>query len=117
MVARCASEVGHRSRRQLIKPDAGVIRLRPRNALTAEPGSDPYRRIAALERTPRHITLSSILGRTQTSFCLVYLVENEMNAMSKKEADACIEESLVCDDALRIAGAVDYGASPVRTMR
>jgi hypothetical protein len=40
-----------------------------------------------------------------------------MNAMSKKEADACIEESLVCDDALRIAGAVDYGASPVRTMR
>jgi len=25
-----------------------------------------------------------------------------MNPMSKKEADACIEESLVCDDALRI---------------
>jgi len=24
-----------------------------------------------------------------------------MNAMSKKEPDACIEESLVCDDALR----------------
>ncbi len=32
----------------------------------------------------------------------MYLVENEMNAMSKKEPDACIEESLVCDDALRI---------------
>jgi hypothetical protein len=25
--------------------------------------------------------------------CLVYLVENDMNAMSKKEADACVEES------------------------
>ena len=24
--------------------------------------------------------------------CLVYLVENEMKAMSKKEADACVEE-------------------------
>ena len=24
---------------------------------------------------------------------LVYLVENDMNAMSKKEADACVEES------------------------
>jgi hypothetical protein len=23
--------------------------------------------------------------------CLVYLVENDMNAMSRKEADACVE--------------------------
>jgi len=29
----------------------------------------------------------------------VYLVENDMNAMSKKEADACVEESLAYDDA------------------
>ena len=34
-----------------------------------------------------------------------------MNAMSKKEADACIEESLVHDDASI------NGASPVRRMR
>ena len=33
--------------------------------------------------------------------CLVYLVENDMNAMSKKEADACVEESLAYDDAVR----------------
>jgi hypothetical protein len=41
--------------------------------------------------------------------CLVYLVENDMNAMPKKEADACVEESPY-DDA-------DQGASPVRRMR
>jgi hypothetical protein len=34
---------------------------------------------------------------------LVYLVQNDMNAMSKKEADACVEESLAYD-ALRKAG-------------
>ena len=33
------------------------------------------------------------------TICLVYLVENDMNAMSKKEADACVEESLAYDDA------------------
>jgi hypothetical protein len=31
--------------------------------------------------------------------CLVYLVENDMNAMSKKEVDARVEESLAYDDA------------------
>jgi hypothetical protein len=36
--------------------------------------------------------------------CLVYLVEREMIAMSKGEADACTEESLAYDDALRKAG-------------
>ena len=33
------------------------------------------------------------------SIGLVYLVENDMNAMSRKEADACVEESLAYDDA------------------
>jgi len=36
--------------------------------------------------------------------CLVYLVEKDMNAMTTKEADACTEESLAYDDALRKAG-------------
>jgi hypothetical protein len=36
--------------------------------------------------------------------CLVYLVEKEMDAMSKREADACTEESLVYDEALRRSG-------------
>jgi hypothetical protein len=36
--------------------------------------------------------------------CLVYLVEKDMSVMSKKEADACIEESLAYDDDLRKAG-------------
>ena len=30
--------------------------------------------------------------------CLVYLVEKDMSAMTKKEADACTEESLAYDD-------------------
>jgi hypothetical protein len=49
--------------------------------------------------------------------CLVYLVENDMNAMSKKEADACVEESLAYDDALRKAGhfVVAYALQPVET--
>ena len=33
------------------------------------------------------------------SIGLVYLVENDMNAMSRKEADACVEESPAYDDA------------------
>ena len=36
--------------------------------------------------------------------CLVYLVEKDMNAMSKTEADACTEESLAYDEALRRTG-------------
>jgi len=36
--------------------------------------------------------------------CLVYLVERDMSAMTKKEADACTEESLAYDDDLRKAG-------------
>jgi hypothetical protein len=47
----------------------------------------------------------------------VYLVENDMNAMSKKEADACVEESLAYDDALRKAGhfVVAHALQPVET--
>jgi len=36
--------------------------------------------------------------------CLVYMVEKDMNAMTKREADTCISESLAYDDALRKAG-------------
>ncbi len=36
--------------------------------------------------------------------CLVYLVEKDMSAMTKKEADTCVEESLAYDDDLRKAG-------------
>ena len=36
--------------------------------------------------------------------CLVYLVEEDMNALSKREADACTEESLAYDQALRRSG-------------
>jgi hypothetical protein len=36
--------------------------------------------------------------------CLVYLVEQDMNALSKREADACTEESLAYDAALRRSG-------------
>ena len=36
--------------------------------------------------------------------CLVYLVEKDMNAMTKTEADACTEESLAYDESLRRAG-------------
>jgi len=35
--------------------------------------------------------------------CLVYLVEKDMNALSKREADTCTEESLSYDEALRRA--------------
>ena len=36
--------------------------------------------------------------------CLVYLVEKEMDAMSRRESDACIDESLAYDEALRKSG-------------
>src|SRR5262245_23281683 len=36
--------------------------------------------------------------------CLIYLVEKDMNAMTRREADACIDESLAYDDTLRRAG-------------
>jgi hypothetical protein len=36
--------------------------------------------------------------------CLVYLVEKEMSEMTKNESDACTEESLAYDDALRRSG-------------
>jgi len=36
--------------------------------------------------------------------CLVYLVEKEMDTMSKREADTCTEESLAYDEALRRSG-------------
>jgi len=39
-----------------------------------------------------------------TYACLVYLVEKDMNAMTKKEADACTDESLAYDDTLRKTG-------------
>ena len=47
--------------------------------------------------------------------CLVYLVEREMIAMSKGEADACTDESLAYDDALRKAGhlVVAHALQPV----
>jgi hypothetical protein len=36
--------------------------------------------------------------------CLVYLVENEMATMSESESDACTDESLAYDEALRRSG-------------
>jgi hypothetical protein len=36
--------------------------------------------------------------------CLVYLVEKDMDALSTREADACTEESLSYDEALRRSG-------------
>jgi hypothetical protein len=36
--------------------------------------------------------------------CLVYLVEKEMDEMTKKETDTCTEESLAYDDVLRKSG-------------
>jgi hypothetical protein len=49
--------------------------------------------------------------------CLVYLVEKEMYAMTRGEADACREESLACDDALRKAGhlIVAHALQPVES--
>ena len=36
--------------------------------------------------------------------CLVYLVEQDMNTLTKRESDACVGESLAYDDALRKTG-------------
>ena len=36
--------------------------------------------------------------------CLVYLVEKDMYEMTERESDACVDESLAYDDALRKAG-------------
>ena len=49
--------------------------------------------------------------------CLVYLVEKELMAMSKTEADACTDESLACDDALRTSGhlVLAHALQPVET--
>ena len=38
--------------------------------------------------------------------CLVYLVEKDMNALTKRETDACVDESLAYDDALRKTGSL-----------
>ena len=49
--------------------------------------------------------------------CLVYLVEKEMEAMSESEADACTDESLAYDDALRRTGQLimAHALAPVET--
>ena len=36
--------------------------------------------------------------------CLVYLVERDMNAMTTRESDTCVTESLAYDEALRKSG-------------
>jgi len=49
--------------------------------------------------------------------CLVYLVEEEMDAMSQREVDACVDESLAYDEALRRSGhlIVAQALQPVET--
>ncbi|HJR01637.1 MAG TPA: YciI family protein [Methylomirabilota bacterium] len=49
--------------------------------------------------------------------CLVYLVEKEMIAMSKREADTCTEESLAYDEGLRRSGHLlaAHALQPVET--
>jgi hypothetical protein len=49
--------------------------------------------------------------------CLVYLVESDMGAMTKPEADLCTAESLAYDDALRRAGhlVAAHALQPVET--
>ena len=49
--------------------------------------------------------------------CLVYLVEKDMNALSKKEADTCTEESLAYDEGLRRSGhfLAAHALQPVET--
>jgi hypothetical protein len=49
--------------------------------------------------------------------CLVYLVEEEMAAMSPRESDACTDESLAYDVALRRTGhlLVAHALQPVET--
>lgn len=47
--------------------------------------------------------------------CLVYLVEKDMSAMTKREVDICTEESLAYDEALRKTGhlVVAHALQPV----
>jgi len=49
--------------------------------------------------------------------CLIYLVEKDMNAMTRNEADACTEESLAYDEALRRGRhlVVAHALEPVET--
>jgi hypothetical protein len=49
--------------------------------------------------------------------CLVYLVEKELSAMSKREADTCTEESLAYDEGLRRSGHLlaAHALQPVET--
>jgi hypothetical protein len=49
--------------------------------------------------------------------CLVYLVEKDMNTMTTRESDVCIDESLAYDDALRKAGHLiaAHALQPVET--
>ena len=49
--------------------------------------------------------------------CLVYLVEKDMNTMTNRESDVCIDESLAYDDALRKAGHLlaAHALQPVET--
>jgi hypothetical protein len=43
-------------------------------------------------------------GGVMKYVCLVYLVERDMEAMTPREADACVDESLAYDDDLRKVG-------------
>src|SRR5262245_43161368 len=49
--------------------------------------------------------------------CLVYLVEKDMSAMTKREADACTEESRDYDEARQQAGQLNvaHALHPVET--
>jgi len=49
--------------------------------------------------------------------CLVYLVEKDMSAMTKRESDVCTEESLAYDHTLRKAGHLiaAHALQPVET--
>jgi len=49
--------------------------------------------------------------------CLVYLVEKDMSAMTKRESDVCTQESLAYDHTLRKAGhlILAHALQPVET--
>ena len=49
--------------------------------------------------------------------CLVYLVEKEMEAMSESEAEACTDESLAYDEALRGAASSSWPRPSRRSRR
>jgi hypothetical protein len=53
-----------------------------------------------------HLVSAAIRSRggAMKYVCLVYLVETDMNALSEREADACTDESLSYDEALRRSG-------------